>query len=112
MVNNVRQGNVLKINFNPQRGHEQAGYRPAIVVSNRILNDKVPLVFLCPVTHTKRNNPFHYELNGYGFVDGFVMCDQLKTMDLSAREYVVVGTLSERDTSEILNRIEMLIEKE
>ncbi|MBR1743300.1 MAG: hypothetical protein IJ733_15800 [Lachnospiraceae bacterium] len=51
-----------------------------VKISNRLLNDRLTLAFLCPVTHTRRNNPFHYELTEYDFIDGFVMCNQLKTM--------------------------------
>lgn len=108
----VKQGDVLKINFNPQVGHEQAGFRPAVVVSNKLLNNKLTLALLCPITHTKRNNAFHYELVNYDFVDGFVMCDQLKTMDLSKRGYAVIGSLRDDDIIKILDRIEMLIERE
>lgn len=108
----VKQGDILKINFDPQKGHEQSGYRPAIVVSNRLLNKKVTLAFVCPITHTNRNNPFHHKLEGYDFIDGYVMCDQVKTMDLSARKYTIDGHLSERDISDIILKIEMLIEKE
>ena len=107
-----KQGDVVKVSFDPQKGHEQAGYRPAIVVSNRLMNDRLSLVFMCPVTHTDRNNPFHYELKGYSFVDGYVMCDQMKSMDIKARDITNIGKLSDTDICEILNRIEMLIEKE
>ena len=79
----LRQGDVVKVSFSPQVGHEQAGYRPAVVVSNRLLNDRISLAFMCPVTHTDKNNPFHYELTGYSFVNGFVLCDQLRSMDNS-----------------------------
>ncbi len=109
---NVKQGDVLKITFNPQKGHEQAGYRPAIVVSNKLMNDKFNVVYLCPVTHTNRNNPFHYELKGYEFVDGFVMCEQMKSMDINSRGYNKIGVLNDTDLNEILQRIEMFIEKE
>ena len=108
----VTQGDILKVNFNPQKGHEQAGYRPAVVVSNRLINNKTSLAFLCPITHTRRGNPFHYELCGYEDVDGFVMCDRLKTMDLNARQFEVIGYLSGNDTTEIIRRIEMIVEKE
>ena len=108
----VKQGDVLKVDFNPQKGHEQAGYRPAVVISNRLLNNRVTLAILCPVTHTERNNPFHYKLEGYEFVDGFVMCDQSKTFDLSARDYIVIGHLNNDDIIQVLERVEMLIEKE
>ena len=108
----VKQGDVLRISFNPQKGHEQAGFRPAVVVSNRLLNKKSIIAFLCPVTHTKRNNPFHYQLTEYDFVDGYVMCDQIKAMDLETRDYSIIGKLSNEDITEVINRIEMIIEKE
>lgn len=108
----VNQGDIVKINFNPQKGHEQAGYRPAVIISNKLINIKTSLAFLCPITHINCKNPFHYELKNYDFVDGFVMCDQVKTMDLNAGDYKVIGTLSDADISEIITRVEMLIEKE
>ena len=108
----LKQGDVVKVSFNPQVGHEQAGYRPAIVVSNRLMNDRLSLVYMCPVTHTNRNNPFHYELKGYSFVNGYVMCDQMKSMDINSRVITKIGSLKDADLCEVLNRIEMLIEKE
>jgi mRNA interferase MazF len=111
-VVNINQGDVIKLSFNPQRGHEQAGFRPAIVVSNRLMNNRMSLVYLCPVTHTNRNNPFHYELKGYDFVDGFVMCEQMKSLDINSRTFIKIGKLNDDDVEQILNRIEMLIEKE
>lgn len=108
----LKQGDVVKVSFNPQVGHEQAGYRPAVVVSNRLMNDRISLVYMCPVTHTNRNNPFHYKLKGYSFVDGYVMCDQMKSMDINSRNITKIGELKDFDICEILDRIEMLLEKE
>lgn len=108
----LKQGDVVKVSFDPQKGHEQAGYRPAIVVSNRLMNDRLSLVYMCPVTHTDRNNPFHYELKGYSFVNGCVMCDQMKSMDTNSRTITKIGSLKEADIREIISRIGMLIEKE
>ena len=109
---NLKQGDVVKVSFDPQKGHEQAGYRPAIVVSNRLMNERLSLVYMYPVTHTNRNNPFHYELKGYSFVNGYVMCDQMKSMDINSRTFIRIGTLKDSDVCEIISRIEMLIEKE
>lgn len=108
----LKQGDVVKVSFDPQMGHEQAGYRPAVVISNRLMNDRLSLVYMCPVTHTNRNNPFHYELKGYPFVDGYVMCDQMKSMDINSRVFTKIGSLKDADIREIISRIEMLIEKE
>ena len=117
MLEQIRQGDVMIIDFNPQAGHEQAGHeqagrRPAVVISNHLMNDHFPVIMACPITHTKRNNPFHVELVGYDFVDGYVMCDQVKTMDARSRNYRTVGRLKEDDIGTVLERVEMLIEKE
>lgn len=108
----LKQGDVVKVSFDPQMGHEQAGYRPAVVVSNRLMNNRLSLVYMSPITHTNRNNPFHYELKGYSFVDGYVMCDQMRSMDVSSRTVTKIGSLRENDLCVILERIEMLLEKE
>lgn len=57
----VRQGIIIKINFNPQAGHEQAGYRPAVVISNNFLNQKARLSIVCPITNN--HFPLHIPLD-------------------------------------------------
>ena len=47
----VSHGDIIKLNFNPQKGHEQAGYRPAVVISNGFFNKKTNLAILCPITN-------------------------------------------------------------
>ena len=108
----VKQGDIVKISLNPQKGHEQAGFRPAVVVSNKLLNDHSVMSMLCPVTHTNRKNPFHVEISNNPNADGFIMCDQLKSLDLSSRNYRVVGHVSEAQLETVLDRISMLLEKE
>ena len=78
-------GAIVKMNFTPQAGHEQAGWRPAIIVSNDVLNMHSNMIMVCPITHTDRGNPFHIKLNGTEKTDGFIMCDQLKMADINAR---------------------------
>ena len=51
----VKQGTIIKINFNPQSGHEQAGYRPAVVISNNIFNEKAKLSIVCPIKNNRCN---------------------------------------------------------
>ena len=50
----VKQGDIIKINFNPNKGHEQAGYRPALVVSNNIYNNQTKMTIVCPITNTTK----------------------------------------------------------
>ncbi len=59
----VNQGTIIKINFNPQAGHEQAGYRPAVDVSNNVFNRKTNLTIVCPITNTNNQFPLHIPLD-------------------------------------------------
>jgi len=79
------QGDLVWLDFDPQTGHEQKGRRPALIISNndanRFLN---PMAMVCPVTSTDRDYPTRVKLNGTK-LNGFVMCEQMRAVDLSAR---------------------------
>lgn len=89
----VEQGDIIKVNFNPQRGHEQAGYRPALVVSNNIFNEKTNLVIACPITNTDNKFPLHIPLDDRTETTGVILCEHIKTLDLNARGYKFVEKL-------------------
>jgi len=92
----VKQGDILKIDLNPTKGHEQAGYRPVIVVSNTVHSRASNTTIVCPITNTNRNNPLHVELKDLQ-TTGFVMCDQIRAIDIRARSYSVVEAV-DKDT--------------
>ena len=83
----VNQGDIIKINFNPQLGHEQAGYRPALVVSNNFFNENAKLAILCPITTSDNQFPLHIPLDHRTKTKGFILCEHLKTVDLNARKF-------------------------
>lgn len=83
----VNQGDIIKINFNPQLEHEQAGYRPAVVVSNNFFNEKTKLAILCPITISDNRFPLHIPLDNRTKTKGFILCEHLKAVDLNARRY-------------------------
>ena len=87
-----RAGDFVKINFNPQSGHEQKGKRPALVFSNKIFNQKTAFAFLCPITNTNRNIPFHIPIPKTCLVTGFVMIDQIKSIDYKSRKIQFIET--------------------
>ena len=89
----VDQGDIIKVNFNPQKGHEQAGYRPALVVSNNFFNEKTNLVIACPITNTDNNFPLHVRLDERTEISGVILCEHMKTLDLKARGYRYVEKL-------------------
>ncbi len=89
----VRQGDIIKLDFNPQAGHEQAGYRPAVVLSNAIFNEKTNLTIVCPITNTNNAFPLHIPLDNRTTTTGVILCEHIKALDLNSRPYRIVESL-------------------
>jgi len=104
----LQQGDIIKTNFDPKSGHEQAGYRPALVVSCRLYNNVASLVILCPITNTKRGFPLHIPLDERTTTTGVVMCEQIKATDISERGHVFV----EQVPKDILRRVLNIVRHE
>jgi mRNA interferase MazF len=79
------KGDFITISFDPQSGHEQKGRRPALVISNFLFNRATGLAIVCPLTNTIRNIPFHLPVPGSSSLTGFVMVEQVKSVDYNAR---------------------------
>lgn len=79
------QGDIITMDFNPQSGHEQRGRRPAVILSNDILNHHSSLLLVCPITNTNKNHPFHIALDKRTKTTGVILCDQAKMLDIAAR---------------------------
>ena len=80
-----RQGDIIALTFDPQSGHEQKGRRPALVVSKYLFNRNTGLAMVCPVTNTDRKFPFHVGIGGKTNLTGFVMVEQIKSVDFRTR---------------------------
>lgn len=80
------KGDLIAVTFDPQSGHEQKGRRPALVISNDLFNQRTGLAIVCPITNTKRDFPFHIALPQECTVTGFVMVEQVKSIDFRARQ--------------------------
>ncbi len=89
----VKQGTIIKINFNPQVGHEQAGYRPAVVISNNIFNDRTKLSIVCPITNTNNHFPLHIPLDKRTQTTGVILCEHIRALDLNNITYQIVEQL-------------------
>jgi mRNA interferase MazF len=96
-----KQGDIIKINFDPTCGHEQAGYRPAVVISKELLNRRTGHLIVCPITNTAKPYPTRISLDGQTVTKGYVICEHIKTIDADAREPVYV----ERIGDDVLNRV-------
>lgn len=98
----VKQGDIIKMDFNPQSGHEQAGYRPAVVISNNFFNEKTNLTIVCPITNTNRPFPLHVVLDDRTKTTGVVLCEHLKAVDLKSRQYSFIEKMPDDLLDEII----------
>lgn len=106
----VKQGDIIIINFNPQQGHEQAGKRPAVVVSNNFFNAKSNMTLVCPITNTNNNYPLHIPLDERTQTKGVILCEHIKALDITARQYKIVEHLPKDILQEVIDVIYSEIE--
>lgn len=104
-----RRGDVVRLTFNPQAGHEQAGRRPAVVLSPHAYNAKVGLALLCPITSHVKGYPFEVMIPAGLPVSGVILADQVKSLDWQAREAEFVCELPAVTVSEILQKVGVLL---
>jgi mRNA interferase MazF len=104
------RGDVVWITFNPQAGHEQAGRRPAVVLSPKTYNGKVGLALLCPVTSQVKGYPFEVAIPAGLPVNGVILSDQVKSLDWKARDAEKACSLPEEAIKKVLQRVKALIE--
>ncbi len=100
------QGDFVVLTFDPQAGHEQMGRRPAFVVSVGVFNKATKLAICCPITNTDRGTPFHVPVPQSSGLTGFVMCEQIKSIDYRARDMKRIGTAPKEFLNEVLSVID------
>ena len=98
-----RKGDFVAVTFDPQSGHEQRGRRPALVVSNDLFNKHTGLCIACPITTTRRDYPFHVSIPAGQDVTGFVMVEQVKSIDFRSRNVKRIGSAPEPVLQEVLS---------
>src|SRR5688572_17550670 len=86
-----RKGDLIALSFDPQSGHEQRGRRPALVITNDLFNQHTGLCMVCPITNTRRDFPFHVSIPEGEDVTGFVMVEQVKSIDYRSRKARLIG---------------------
>lgn len=80
-----QKGDLVVLTFDPQAGHEQKGRRPALILSNDLFNKHTGFAIACPITNTDRKIPFHVQIPPSSSFTGFVMVDQVKSIDYRRR---------------------------
>ena len=108
MAYQPRQGDIIYLNFDPQAGHEQAGRRPGLVVSNDIFHKYTNgFGLVCPITNTQAPFPMHVHLDANTKTTGVVMCEQVKSLDLIARQASFVERIPEDLLADTLQQLHL-----
>ena len=101
----MKQGDIILMDFDPIKGREQSSYRPAVVISRTAFNKKRNLVVLCPITSNVKPLRFHVELDGRTQVQGSIICEQVRTIDLLARKCKFVEALPDDLLVKVLDAV-------
>jgi mRNA interferase MazF len=89
-----QQGDIIKLNLNPRKGHEQQGFRPIIVLNNNIVSLYTNVVIVAPISTTQRRLPLYCDLPDNLITKGTVLLDQLVTLDYKARSFQFIEKVS------------------
>jgi mRNA interferase MazF len=100
----VKQGDIIKLSLDPTKGHEQSGYRPVLVVSNRYFNERTNLLLICPITNACNGFPLHVRLEGTA-TTGEIKCEQVKSIDPKARPYKFIEAVPDHILQEAVDII-------
>jgi mRNA interferase MazF len=106
------RGDIVWLRFDPRSGHEQAGRRPALVLSPRAYNGTVGLALFCPITSRVKGYPFEVPLPEGSVVTGVILSDQVKSLDWQARAAELVESAPEEVMEAVVARIDPLLHPE
>ena len=98
-------GDIVWLTFNPQVGHEQAGRRPALVLSPVSYNQKVSLAVFCPITSQTKGYPFEVKIPDGLNISGVVLSDQIKNLDWKARKAEFICKLPAKEMAEVQQKL-------
>lgn len=104
------RGDAVWLTFDPQAGHEQAGRRPAVVLSPKSYNGKTGLALVCPITSRSKGYPFEVAIPSDCDVAGSVLADQIRNLDWQARKAVRICALPARTVNEVVGKARALLE--
>ena len=104
------QGDIIYLDFDPQSGHEQAGRRPALVLSPRAYNSTASLALCCPLTTKIKGWPFEVDTEtDLAGAKGVVLADQIKALDWRARNGELAAPASKKVVADVLARLKVLL---
>jgi len=97
----ISQGDIVLIDLDPNKCHEQAGKGPALVISNDTFNSRCNVVIICPITSTDNKFPLHVPLDKRTRTKGMILCEHVRSLDVNSRGYKVL----EQIPPDLLNRV-------
>lgn len=104
-----QRGDAVWLSFNPQAGHEQAGRRPALVLSPATYNQKVGLAIFCPITNQEKGYPFEVKIPDGLSVTGVILSDQVKSLDWRVRRAELIDPLPDATVKRVLAKLNTLL---
>jgi mRNA interferase MazF len=105
-----KMGDIVMINFNPTKGHEQQEYRPAIVISNDVFNTYTKMAMVCPISSNIKDFPTHYKLEDSKKIEGSVFTEHIRSIDFTERKIKFVEKASNNDILSVISLLEACIE--
>jgi mRNA interferase MazF len=103
-------GDLIWLDFTPQAGREQAGRRPAVVLSPRSYNEKTSLAVVCPVTSRAKGYPFEVPVPPGLRIGGVILSDHLKNLDWRQRQAQKAGKIPRSVLEQVRDRIAALLQ--
>ena len=105
------RGDIVVFDFNPTKGHEQNGYRLALIISNYTFNKNTKMAIACPITSNDKEFPTHYILQNCQKVKGAVLCEHIRSIDYEIRNLKFIEKLSNNDFISIITLLNACIEE-
>ncbi len=105
-----KQGDIIYLDFNPSKGHEQKGARPAIVISTNTFNKNTKMIIVCPITSNDKYFPTHYKLIESKKIKGSILCEHIRSIDFESRNVKFIEKASDVDLISTLMLLNACIE--
>lgn len=106
-----KQGDIIYLDLNPTKGHEQRGKRPAIVVSINVFNEHTNMAMVCPITSNTKEFPTHYILENTKKIKGSVLCEHIRSIDFTTRNASFIEKASQNDLLSVIMLINASLEE-
>lgn len=103
------RGDLVWITLNPAAGHEQAGRRPALVISPKSYNRRTGLCVVCPATRQRKGYAFEVDVSDANEEPSVILSDHLRSVDWRARNVEQIKRVNDRALSEVIARIDALL---